>query len=389
MAYSTLPSALLQSILFSHSDFSSSLFREPTERELEFISYLQTAHKLLNPDQTIQLIHYHSVGRIGYELLSIFGILMMKLFYHQRTMKDTLLLLEEHMNLQDILGLKQVPSEASMSRLSRKVEQIVPIKTIHTRLIHTYRQGMTGRVVGHLSIDSTTIEAREKPYRKKKEAQEKPEAPPRKRGRKAKGSPEEKEYLERIVKEEEARRHYLKESPEKSISALEKRCSLTAKQNSKGKRQWFIGYKAHIAADDFGVPISFAVTGACVHDSKVAVPLLKMAKEKTEFFYILLDKGYISPAVNDYADMIERKVIIDRKGYKGVSPIPLEPAYAERYKARTTVERTNSELKDGFLPDKIYKRGAQARYEIELALFLTAMKKVSRILRQKNQAESA
>ena len=108
------------------------------------------------------------------------------------------------------------------------------------------------------------------------------------------------------------------------------RCSLTAKQNSKGEKQWFIGYKAHIATDDFGVPICFVVTGACVHDSTVAVPLLKLSHQKTEFFYILLDKGYISPAVNDYADMIVRTVIIDRKRYTGVSPIPLEPAYAQR-----------------------------------------------------------
>jgi hypothetical protein len=119
---------------------------------------------------------------------------------------------------------------------------------------------------------------------------------------------------------------------------------MTAKQNSKGKKQWFIGYKAHLATDDLGVPICFVVTGACVHDSKVAVPLLKMANQKTEYFYILLDKGYISPTINAYADLIERKVIIDRKGYKGVFPIPLEPAYAERCKARTTVLSLSLEL---------------------------------------------
>jgi hypothetical protein len=44
------------------------------------------------------------------------------------------------------------------------------------------------------------------------------------------------------------------------------------------------------------------------------------------------------------------------------------------------VERTNSELKDGFLPDIIYKRGAHARYEIALAILLTTMKKVRNVL---------
>jgi hypothetical protein len=59
---------------------------------------------------------------------------------------------------------------------------------------------------------------------------------------------------------------------------------------------------------------------------------------------------------------------------------PLDPASQRRYAARTTVERTNSELKDGFLPDTIYKRGAHARYEIALAILLTTMKKVRNVL---------
>jgi len=53
-----------------------------------------------------------------------------------------------------------------------------------------------------------------------------------------------------------------------------------------------------------------------------------------------------------------------------------------------TVERTNSELKDGFLPDKIYKRGANARYEIELAILLTTRKKVGRVLALRGEHRS-
>lgn len=385
MSYSTLLPSTLQSILFSPHDFSSHFFRKPTDRELDFLQYFQIAQELLSSTECKQLTRYHLVGRKGFDLVSIFGILLLKLFYHLRTIKETLLLLQENGNLRDILGLRQVPSEASMSRLTRNVEGIVSISALHARLIDLYNQGM-GRVIGHLSIDSTTIAAREKPYRKSKEVQK--EAP-KKRGRKAKGSPEEQEYLERLAKEAEARLQYLAEPPEKSISELEMRCSITAKKNSKGNTQYTIGYKAHIATDDFGVPISFVVTGACVHDSKVAVPLMKMAHKQTDFFYILLDKGYISPAVNDYAEIIERTVIIDRKRYKGIIPIPLEPISEERYKARTTVERTNSELKDGFLPDKIYKRGAQARYEIERALLLTTIKKVSNLLLLKKEQSKA
>jgi hypothetical protein len=167
------------------------------------------------------------------------------------------------------------------------------------------------------------------------------------------------------------------------------RCSLTAKQNSKGKRQWFIGYKVHLATDDFGVPIAYIVTGACVHDCKVAVPLMKMAYQRTDFFYALMDKGYLNPDINAYADMIGRKVIIDQRAHMGIVPLPMEKPEAERYKARTTVERTNSELKDGYLPDKIYRRGCHARYDIKLAILLTTLKKVRNVLLAREEARAA
>jgi hypothetical protein len=108
MNNSTLTPSSLQSILFSHNDLSSCFFRKPTDRELEFMSYFHTVQTLLTSDERIQLSRYHTVGRIGYDLLSIFGILIVKLHYNQRTMKDTLLLLKEHMNLRDILGISQV-----------------------------------------------------------------------------------------------------------------------------------------------------------------------------------------------------------------------------------------------------------------------------------------
>jgi len=71
-----------------------------------------------------------------------------------------------------------------------------------------------------------------------------------------------------------------------------------------------MGYKAHLAADDFGVTVTYVVTGACVHDCKVAFPLMKMTSQRTDFIYALMDKGYLNPDINAYAEAIERKVII-------------------------------------------------------------------------------
>lgn len=388
MQHSTPMTDSLQSLLFFHHDVSSCFFRKPTERELAFQTVFRSVQALLSPDEKIQLNRYHRKGRTGYDLMAILGIMLLKLFYRQATMKETLLLLQENGNLKDILGICSIPSQASLSRLSRTVEMIAHPSELHKRLSSQYIQEMN-RMVGHLSIDSTTIEAREKPYRNKEDTPIKPAKPKKKRGRKRKGSKEEQEYREQQAREAAAKCAYLAEPAEKSISELEMRCSLTAKQNSKGKKQWFIGYKAHLAVDDFGVPISYAVTGACVHDSTVAVPLLKLAHERTDFLYVLLDKGYISKTINAYVDGIERVVIVDKRSSKRKKAIPLEPATALRYQARTTVERTNGELKDGYLPDKIYKRGLQARYEIELCILLTTMKKMRNMLLLKGQPTAA
>ncbi len=241
------------------------------------------------------------------------------------------------------------------------------------------------RMVGHLCIDNTIIAAREKPFVKEKEASPAP-IPPRKKGRKKKGSPEEKTHLEQKAQAEQERLEYLSEDPRQSLSRLEMRCSLTAKQNSKGKRHWFIGYKAHLAADDFGVPVAYAVTRACVHDCKIAVPLMKMAVQSTDFLYALMDKGYLNPDIRAYADMIGRKVIIDQRAIRSVATLPMGKPEAARYKARTTVERTNSELKDGYLPDKMYRRGYHARYDIELAILMTTLKKVCNVLLARKKA---
>ncbi len=385
MSYSTPTNFPLQSLLLSNDDFSSCFFRNPTNRELEFQSFFLAVQSLLSCDESRKLKKYHRKGRIGYDLVSILGIQLLKLHYKVQTIKDTLLLLEENINLRTILCLNQVPSPATASRLSRKVETIIKPTVLHERFILVYREQMNGGI-GHLSIDSTTIEAREKHFYKKKEPTSTSSL--KKRGRKKKGSLEEKEYLQRKAEEQKRKLEYLAESPETSISKLEMRCTKTAKQNSKGNKQWFTGYKAHLATDDFGVTIAYAVTGACVHDCKVAVPLLKMAHQRTYFLYALMDKGYLNPDINAYVNSIGRKVIIDQRARRSVAATPMNKADALKYKARSTVERTNSELKDGYLPDKLYRRGSQVRYDIELAILLTTMKKAWQILLKKEEIRS-
>ena len=318
MNYHSVPSVLLQPLLFSHDQLPNHFFRKPSGRELELLSYLHILRGLLTTEELRLLSLNNHLGRADYPLLSILSIMVLKLLYQQLTMRQTLLLLEENENLQMIVEIDGVPSEATMSRLSRQVEKIVNPNMLHERIMGLYQE-VTGRtIIGHLSIDSTVIEAREKPIRGKRATQQQKKL--KKRGRKKKGSVEEAEYLDRKAEEAQQLARYLAESPEISILELEKRCSLTAKQNSKGQRQWFIGYKAHMACDDFGVPVAFTVTGACVHDTQVAIPLMKLAQRNFDFFYTLMDKGYVSADIEAYVQMIGRRAIIAQRSYGAAHP---------------------------------------------------------------------
>jgi hypothetical protein len=43
---------------------------------------------------------------------------------------------------------------------------------------------------------------------------------------------------------------------------------------------------------------------------------MKMVYKSTDFYYALMDKGYINPQVDAYANLIGRKVIIDQRQYE-------------------------------------------------------------------------
>jgi hypothetical protein len=58
MIHSTRNTPFLQSLLFSHEDFSPCLFRRPSERESEFLSFFQGVQSLLTCEEL------HSIDRL-------------------------------------------------------------------------------------------------------------------------------------------------------------------------------------------------------------------------------------------------------------------------------------------------------------------------------------
>ena len=141
--------------------------------------------------------------------------------------------------------------------------------------------------------------------------------------------------------------------------------------------QWRIGYKVHLAVDDLGIPVSFFVSSTCVHDSKVAVPLMRMARRKVRFLYALMDGGYSSREIRYFAyDHMDAVPVIDFKTDRNGVKKEMAPAKKERYKASTTEERTNSEPKDSFLAPKLFSSGRNFIMDLKLAVLMLTIKKI-------------
>lgn len=366
----------LRPLLFGFGSLSGCLFTEPTKKEREFLSFWEAMLPLL-PESVTDEVRPRT-GRPSYPLSDILAVWAVKLVFSLKTISAAVGLLKSSMNLRMMTGMGKVPSPASVSRRTGDLRAVMDVDNVLGKLC---RRFYAGRVIGHLSIDSTIVDAREKPAAKPKE-----EKTPSKRGRKRKGSPEEAEALAR--REEEERLHALEESGDTAeyLSELSHECSVTGKKNSKGHMQWRIGYKIHLAVDGMGIPVSFAVTGACVHDSRLAISLMRKAEERCPFLYALMDAGYHDSRIRAFASSMGKVAIIDTKAPPGGKKPPMDKAKAERYKARTAVERTNSEMKEKYLTHRLHSRKDRALFEMEMAVLLTAMDKMAEALKAREAA---
>ena len=137
---------------------------------------------------------------------------------------------------------KDVPGKWTFSRALEEFSRSQLPQRVHAAIIE---QAYQGRLVGHISRDATAIDAREK-------AQPKPTIPTPPPSRKKNRTPEQMSRIERQSLPETTLVQMLQELP----SACDKGC----KTNSKGSKQWWVGYKLHMDVADGEVPISCILT---------------------------------------------------------------------------------------------------------------------------------
>lgn len=166
-------------------------------------------------------------------------------------------------NLRRLCGWENrwsVPSKATFSRAFSEFAQKQLPEKIHEAMIKTH---YGSKIAGHISRDATAIEAREKPVKKNKN--DLPSIPKRKRGRPKKG--------EKIAPKPPKR---LDLQPDRNLQDnlcdLPTHCDVGTKINSKGHKTSWIGYKLHLDCIDGDIPVSAVLTSASLHGSQAAIP---------------------------------------------------------------------------------------------------------------------
>jgi transposase len=233
--------------------------------------------------------------------------------------------------------VSDVPSESTFSRAFSEFSKSKLAERVHEALVEHYQ---SERLVGHVSRDSTAIEAREKAVKKEKTS-ESSEKKSKKRGRPKEGeapSPKEPTRLER----------QMNMTLEEMLDDLPTSCDVGTKKDSKGYKISWKGYKLHIDTADGMIPISAVLTSASMHDSQAAIPLALMTHDRVINFYDLMDSAYDAKIIRDHSQSLGHVPLIDFNRRSPKDNREFLPHEAQRYKERSGAERVNSRLKDEF-----------------------------------------
>ncbi len=318
---------------------------------------------VLNPEQcrvalvfeTLEIERYVrdtglSGGRPFYSLKPTARAFVVKSVLNIATTLDLISRLRVDHGLRTLCGFGwRIPSESTFSRHFKVLSEKTVLDIAHESLV---REHVGSETVHHVCRDSSQIDGREKPKVRVKFQR----IAKRKRGRPAKGSEPVAEEPSRIERQ-------LEQDFETSFKELPRTCDVGGKTNSKGHPSYWVGFKLHLDVSDGGLPLSAFTSSASLHDSQVAIPLsLKTADRVGGVFYELMDKGYDAEGIKQAVRRQDHVPIIQPKDRRDHKAVPLDAAQAQRFKIRTTIERSFSDIKDNLggrfvrvrAPDKVH-----------------------------------
>ena len=223
-----------------------------------------------------------------------------KSVYNMQTTRDLIDRLRIDRTLRVLCGwryAKDIPSESKFSRVFDELSQLEIAQKTHEKFIEEY---LSDKIFHYNATDATKVPLREKPVKKEKE-----EKPKNRVGRPKKG--EKREPIEPSILQKQKDM----ESVEEMLELVSTDCGVGVKQNSKGNREVWIGGKLHISAVDGDIPITAIYSGANVHDSSVALPLMKETSQRVNYLFDLQDAGYDADIIREFSINLNHRPIID------------------------------------------------------------------------------
>ena len=335
------------------------------ELRLEELSHKeQKLVKILDFAQIEKNITVASITNIPKDREEIARAFIAKSVYNLQTTRDLIDRLHNDRTLRILCGWRyknNIPSESKFSRVFKELSELKIAQKTHEQFVKEY---LSDTVFMYNATDATKISLRVKPVKVVKE-----ENPKNKVGRPKKGEIKEPK-LPTILEQQQTM-----QTTQEMLALISTKCAVGIKQNSKGNKEVWIGGKLHISAVDGDIPITAFYSGANVHDSSVALPLINETSKRVNYFYDLQDAGYDSEIIRNFSKKLGHRAIIDinpKNSKELKEKIELQTQEQKKFKLlhlpqnldihhynqRSMVERVNKYLKEDFGCNTIYYQGA-------------------------------
>ncbi len=330
------------------------------ERDLGSLSKehkkLAAVLELLRIEQFVPCTRFWK-GRPPKNRSQIARALVAKIIFKIPHTKQLIEFLNNDIQLRVICGWEKhsrIPDKSVFSRVFAEFAHINLPDRVHQSLISEVYQG---KMVGHLTTDSTPIIAREK-------------APRRERiSRKERKNLKNKELANAKKNGVSKKQRQLSQKLEEMEAELPKDCTIGAKQGTIGYKLVWKGYKLHSTVDDNCVPIANILTSASLNDSEAAIPLAVKSSRLVQNFYDLMDSAYDAEEIKQHSLSLGHVPIIDQRPRskkqkaekkaeeKRQRIVNIYTPEAIRYRKRFPQERFNATFKDYYGGKNICFRG--------------------------------
>lgn len=198
-------------------------------------------------------------------------------------------------------------------------------------------------------------------------------------------------YLSRIAKSliKEPLELYLDSS-----SLISNKHDNSAKWGVSTRHDKYKGYKLHMICTSLGIPISFSISTANIHDSKCNHLLEKVAKDYP-YSTIFADKAYDSDSLISYADSLKISLIcpLNKRNTKNFKTSNLSKYRLrnyeflssiegkKRYRKRWEIERLFGNLKENYNIDNHRVRGLSRKFfDVSFKILLFVVDKAIALL---------